>query len=100
MVLLLEVTSMSQGWCAKNIEKAKRNGIRRNGNTYKPLMNRSVSTFAEKSQALKAYKTLLRRDDPSENFIPVVIAAVFEGTGLPDEGYEFDGLLGHDKPVK
>jgi len=80
---------MSQGWCAKGIEKSKRNNLRRNGNTFKPLMNRNSSTFAEKQLALKAYKTLLRREDPSENFVPVVIAAIFDGTGLPNEGYDF-----------
>jgi hypothetical protein len=80
---------MSQGWCAKGIEKNKRNGQRRNGNTFKPLMNRNSSTYAEKAQALKAYKHLLRREDASENFIPCVVAAIFDGTGLPNEGYDF-----------
>jgi hypothetical protein len=86
---------MSQGWCAKGIEREKLRRVKRHGNTFKPLMNRNSSTYAEKAQALKAYKHLLRREDASENFVPCVVAAIFDGTGLPNEGYDFG-----EKPAK
>jgi hypothetical protein len=86
---------MSQGWCAKGMEREKVRRQRRNGNTFKPLMNRNSSTYAEKVQALKTYKALLRRDDASDNFVPVVIAPIYVGTGLPNEGYDFG-----ETPVK
>lgn len=79
---------MSQGWCAKGIEKSKRNHIRRNGNTFKGVIVRGQgSTYAEKAQAFEEYKHLLRREDASENFIPVSLVGR-DGTGIPSEGYD------------
>lgn len=79
---------MAQGWCAKNIAKAKQNGIRRHGNTFKGVIVRgNGSTYAEKAQAFEEYKRLLRREDASENFVPVVLVGR-DGTGLPSEGYD------------
>lgn len=80
---------MSQGWCAKGIEKEKQRRIKRNGNTHKGVMARSSSTFAEKAQAFKAYKDLMHGFRHG-NFVNEggVRWVGRDGKGLPSEGYD------------
>jgi len=85
--------SSKGGHVARLIEKEKTRKARRNGNTFKPLLSRNHSTFAEKQVALRAYQLLLAPDD-LRGKIPVVIAPIFDGSGVPNEGYDFgDGPI-------
>jgi hypothetical protein len=98
--LLLEVTFMSQGWCAKGIEKEKQRMTRKRCGTFKPLINRSSSTFAEKQVALRNHKILVHGFEITKRVDGVVVGRIvnnggcitrpiFDGTGLPNEGYDF-----------
>lgn len=80
---------MSQGWCAKQIDRDKAKRIKRNGNTFKGVMARSSSTFAEKAQAFKAYKDLMHGFRHG-NFVNEggVRWVGRDGKGLPSEGYD------------
>jgi hypothetical protein len=81
---------MSQGWCAKGIEKSKRNHIARHGNTRKGVLARAVpSTFAERAIAFEAYKRIMHGFREG-NFVNQggVQWVGREGTGLPSEGYD------------
>jgi hypothetical protein len=87
--------SSKGGPIAKLLDVQKARNIRRNGNTFKPLLNRNASTFAEKNEALRAYQLRLSHEDERGN--PKTIApfgAVLKGTGVPDEGYKFDVATG------
>lgn len=96
---------MSQGWCAKGIEKEKNRRIRRNGNTFKGVIARQTGgTFAEKQVMLRNYKALLHGTSTTKNVIyatpnGLVVGAKItnqggvrlvgrDGKGLPSEGYD------------
>lgn len=78
------MASSGNTWQKKLIAKQKRFAVRQNGNTFKGVLARSSSTHHEKVIAFKAQQLLLAHDE-DRGKVPVVIAAIFDGTGLPDE---------------
>lgn len=81
---------MSQGWCAKGIEKSKRQAIARHGNTRKGVLARAVpSTFAERKVAFQVYKETMHGFRHG-NFVNEggVRWVGRDGTGIPSEGYD------------
>jgi hypothetical protein len=80
---------MSQGWCAKGIEKNKANRVKRHGNTFKGVIARSSATFHEKAISFENYKRVMHGFREG-NFVNNggVRWVGRDGTGIPSEGYD------------
>jgi hypothetical protein len=81
------MASSGNTWFKKLEAKQARWKRRQNGNTFTPLLTRTATPHAEKAEALKHQKVLMHgmRHGNFVNNGGVVLAALFEGTGLPTE---------------
>lgn len=81
------MASSGNTWFKKLEAKQARWRRRQNGNTFEPLLNRTSSTHAEKAVALKTQQDLMNgfRHGKFVNKGGLRIAALVEGTGVPDE---------------
>jgi hypothetical protein len=71
------MASSGNTWFKKLEAKQARWRQRQNGNTFTPLLARATTPHHEKLQAFKAQSVLISKG--------LVIAAIHEGDGLPDE---------------
>lgn len=78
------MASSGNTWFKKLEAKQARWRQRQNGNTFTPLLARATTPHHEKLIAFNHQK-LLQAHDEDRGKVAVVIAAIYDGTGLPDE---------------
>jgi hypothetical protein len=84
------MASSGNTWFKKLEAKQKRFKQRLNGNTFQPLLNRSQTPHAEKAVAFKHQQALIHGSAHGKyvNDGGVIIAAIFEGDGVPSEEFK------------
>lgn len=84
------MASSGNTWFKKLEAKGKRFKTRQHGNTFQPLLNRTQTPHAEKAVAFAHQKALIHGSAHGKyiNNGGVIIAALFEGDGVPDEVFK------------